>query len=53
MRHSRTRYVGLDLHKESSAVAYAPAERAAEVVFLGTIGTRQCDIGTLLRQLTS
>jgi transposase len=34
-------------------VAYAPEERAAEVVFLGTIGTRQCDIDTLVRQLTS
>lgn len=53
MRHSSTLYVGLDVHKESIAVAYAPEERDAEVVFLGTIGTRQCDIDKLVRQLTS
>ena len=53
MRHSSTLYVGLDVHKESIAVAYAPEEREAEVVFLGTIGTRQCDIDKLVRQLTS
>jgi transposase len=46
-------YVGLDVHKESIAVAYAPEERNAEVISLGTIGTRQCDIDKLLRQLTS
>jgi transposase len=53
MRHSSTLDVGLDVHKESIAVAYAPEERDAEVVFLGTIGTRQCDIDKLVRQLTS
>jgi len=53
MRHSSTLYVGLDVHKESIAVAYAPEERGAEVVFLGTIGTRQCDIDKLIRTLTS
>ena len=53
MRHFSTLYVGLEVHKESIAVAYAPEERAAEVVFLGTIGTRQCDIDKLVRQLTS
>jgi transposase len=53
MRHSSTLYVGLDVHKESIAVAYVPEARDAEVVFLGTIGTRQCDIDKLIRQLTS
>jgi transposase len=53
MRHSSTWSVGLDVHKESIAVASAPEERDAEVVFLGTIGTRQCDIDKLVRQLTS
>jgi transposase len=53
MRHSRTLDVGLDVHQESIAVAYASEERDAEVVFLGTIGTRQCDIDKLVRQLTS
>ena len=41
---SKTLYVGLDVHKDSIAVAYAPEARAAEVVSLGAIGTRQCDI---------
>ncbi len=49
MRHSSTLYVGLDVHKESIAVAYASEERGAEVVFLGTIGTRQRDLATLVR----
>jgi len=53
MRHSSTLYVGLDVHQESIAVAYAPEERGAEVAFLGTIGTRQCDIDKLIRTLTS
>ena len=30
---------------------YVSEEQGAEVVFLGTIGTRQCDIGTLVRKL--
>jgi hypothetical protein len=51
MGHTNTIYVGLDVHKESSAVAYVSEERSAEVVFLGTIGTRQCDIDTLVRKL--
>ena len=33
-----TIYVGLDVHKDSIAVAYAPEDRSAEVVALGTIG---------------
>jgi transposase len=46
-----TLYVGLDVHKESITVAYAPEGRGAEVVALGAIGTRQCDIDKLIRQL--
>jgi transposase len=48
---SKTLSVGLDNHKESIAVAYAPEDRGAEVVSLGPIGTRQCDIDKLLRHL--
>jgi transposase len=44
---------GLDLHKDSIAVASAPEDRGAEGVSLGPIGTRQCDIDTLLRPLQS
>ena len=50
---SKTLYVGLDVHKESIAVAYAPEDRGAEVVSLGSIGTRQCDIDKLIRKLES
>jgi transposase len=50
---SKTLYVGLDGHKESIAVAYAPEDRGAEVVSLGSIGTRQCDIDKLIRKLQS
>ena len=50
---SKTLYVGLDVHKDSIAVAYAPEERGTEVVSLGAIGTRQCDIDKLIRKLQS
>src|SRR5437867_12755672 len=50
---SRTLYVGLEFHKESIAVAYAPEDRGAEVASLGSIGTRQCDIDKLIRKLQS
>jgi transposase len=46
-------YVGLDVHKDSIAVAYAPDDRGSEVVSLGVIGTRQCDIDKLIRKLQS
>ncbi len=41
MAQGSTLFVGLDVHKETIAVAYVAAEREAEVVSLGTIGTRQ------------
>ena len=53
MPHSTTLYVGMDVHKESIAVAYVTQDHGAEVVFLGSIGTRQCDIDKLIRQLQS
>jgi hypothetical protein len=33
------------------AVAYVAQDHGAEVVFLGSIGTRQCDLDKLIRQL--
>jgi transposase len=48
---SKIVYVGLDVHKDSIAVAYAPDERGAEVVSVGAIGTRQYDIDKLIRKL--
>jgi len=53
MSQSSTLYVGMDVHKESIAVAYVAQAYGAEVVSLGTIGTRQCDIDKLIRQLQS
>src|SRR5438128_12345731 len=50
MHQSSTLYVGLDVHKESIAVAYVAAAHHAEVVSLGNIGTRQSDIDKLIRQ---
>ena len=52
MKHSSSVvYVGLDVHRDSIAVAYAPQSPGSEVVALGSIGTRQCDIDRLLKQL--
>jgi transposase len=53
MKQSSTLYVGLDVHKDAIAVAYVAQDHGAAVVSLGNIGTRQCDIDTLLRRLQS
>jgi transposase len=53
MSQSSMLYVGLDVHKESIAVAYVAQDHGAEVVSLGTIGTRQCDLDKLIRPLHS
>jgi transposase len=53
MYQSSTLYIGLAVHKEAIAVAYVAKEPHAEVVSLGTIGTRQCDIDKLIRQMQS
>jgi transposase len=53
MNQSSTLYVGLDVHKESIAVAYVAKAHDADVTFLGTIGTRQVDIDQLVRKMHS
>lgn len=54
MRHSSTElFVGLDVHKESISIAYASSLAGTEVVSVGKIGTRQCDIDKAFRGLRS
>jgi transposase len=53
MPHSTTLFIGLDVHKEAIAVASVTEAREAEGVFLGRIGTRQCDSDHLIRTLTA
>jgi transposase len=53
MAQSSTLFIGMDVHQESIAVAYVAQDHGAEVTFLGTIGTRQCDIDSLIRKMQS
>jgi transposase len=53
MSPSSTLYIGMDVHKDSIAVAYIAQEHGAEVTYLGTIGTRQYDIDNLIRKMHS
>ena len=51
MTQASTLCIGLEVHKETLAVAYVGEEREATVLALGTIGTRQGDIAKLSRKL--
>src|SRR5215475_6689141 len=53
MSHSSTLFIGMDVHKDTIAVAYVAQDHGAEVTSLGTIGTRQCDIDQLRRKMQS
>jgi transposase len=53
MNQSITLYVGMDVHKDSIAVAYVAQDHGAEVIYLGTIGTRHGDIDQLVRKMQS
>lgn len=44
-------FVGLDVHKDSIAVAHAQGQSADPPVYLGAIGTRQADVDKLIRRL--
>jgi transposase len=50
MAEPSTLVVGLDVHKESIAVAHASADRASEIVYVGQVGTRDADLDQLLRR---
>jgi transposase len=43
----------MDVHKDSIAVAYVAPDHGAEVIYLGSRGTRQCDLARLIRQRQS
>jgi len=51
MHQSSTLYIGMDVHKEAIAVAYVAKDHDADVIYLGTIGTRHVDIDNLIRKL--
>src|SRR5262245_30536268 len=53
MSQSRTLFIGMDVHKETIAGAYVAQDHGAEVTYLGTIGTRQCDIDHFVRKMQS
>jgi transposase len=53
MSPSSTLFIGMDVHKDTIAVAYVAQEHGTEVTSLGPIGTRQCDIDQLIRQMPS
>ena len=53
MSQSRTRFIGMDVHQESIAVASVAHDHGAEVTSLGSIGTRQCDLDHLIRKRPS
>jgi transposase len=44
-------FVGLDVHKDSIAVAHAQGQSADPPVFVGKIGPRQADLDKLIRRL--
>ena len=51
MSKSTPLFVGLDVHKDSIAVAHVQGQSTDPPVFLGTIGTRQADLDKLIRRL--
>ena len=51
MRQSTPLFVGLDVHKDSIAVAHAQGQSAEPPVFVGAISPRQRDLTKLIRRL--
>jgi transposase len=53
MAQSRPLCIGMDVHKDSIAVASGAQDHGAAVPSLGASGTRQCDSDPLIRQMQS
>jgi transposase len=53
MAQSSTRFIGMDVQKETIAVAYVAQDHGAEVTYVGPMGTRPCDIDPLVRKMPS
>lgn len=53
MSQSSTLFIGMDVHKDSIAVAYVSQDHGAEVTYLGPMGTRHGDIDKLIRKMQS
>ena len=53
MAQSTPLFVGLDVHKDSIAVAHAAGGQPDPPVFVGAIGSRHADIDQLIRRLRS
>ena len=51
MAKSTPLFVGLDVHKDSIAVAHTLGPCADPPVFVGAIGSRQADLDKLIRRL--
>jgi len=51
MAQSTPLFVGLDVHKDSIAVAHAQGQSADPPVFVGAIGPREADLAKLIRRL--
>jgi methylmalonyl-CoA mutase cobalamin-binding subunit len=51
MSQSRTLVIGMDVHTDALAVANVAQDHGAEVMYLGVIGTRPCDIDQLIRTM--
>jgi transposase len=53
LSQSSTRVIGMDVHKDAIAVADVAQDHGAEVMSLGAIGTRPCDLDHLIRTMPS
>ena len=53
MAQSRTLFIGMDVHKDTIAVASVAQDHGAEVTYLGSIGPRQGDIDQRIRKMQS